>query len=112
MGGVLVQGEGENEKVIAYTSSKFSAAQKNYMTTERECLAVITAIEKFRPYVDGVKFTVVTDHASLLWLKNVKDSTGRLCRWSLRLQAFDFDFIHRKGRDMVVAEVVVCLFSK
>lgn len=106
MGGVLVQGEGANERVIAYASSKFSAAQKNYMTTERECLAVITAIEKFRPYIDGVKFTVVTDHASLLWLKNIKDPTGRLCRWSLRLQAFDFEFVHRKGKNMVVADAL------
>lgn len=98
MGGVLVQGEGENERVIAYCSAKFSAAQRNYQTTERECLAVITAIEKFRPYIEGVKFTVVTDHASLLWLKNLKDPTGRLCRWSLRLQPYDFDFVYLRTK--------------
>lgn len=104
MGAVLVQGEGENERIIAFTSAKFSSAQRNYQTTERECLAVITAIEKFRPYIEGVKFTVVTDHASLLWLKNLKDPTGRLCRWSLRLQPYDITFVHRKGSQMVVAD--------
>lgn len=104
MGGVLVQGEGSDERIIAFTSAKFSSAQRNYQTTERECLAVITAIEKFRPYIEGVKFTVVTDHASLLWLKNLKDPTGRLCRWSLRLQPYDFEFVHRKGSKMVVAD--------
>lgn len=104
MGGVLVQGEGADERVVAYTSSKFSATQRNYQTTERECLAVITAIEKFRPYIDGVKFTVVTDHASLQWLRNIKDPTGRLCRWALRLQPYDFEIVHRKGSQMVVAD--------
>lgn len=104
MGGVLVQGEGPEERIIALTSAKFSAAQRNYQTTERECLAVITAIEKFRPYIEGTKFTVVTDHASLLWLKNLKDPTGRLCRWSLRLQPYDFELVHRKGSKMVVAD--------
>lgn len=106
MGGVLVQGEGCDERVVAYTSAKFSATQRNYQTTERECLAVITAIEKFRPYIEGVKFTVVTDHASLLWLKNIKDPTGRLCRWALRLQPYNFDIVHRRGSQMVVADAM------
>lgn len=106
MGGVLIQGTGPDERVIDYTSAKFSATQRNYQTTERECLAVITAIEKFRPYIEGVKFTVVTDHASLLWLKNLKDPTGRLCRWALRLQPYDFEFVHRKGTQMVVADAL------
>lgn len=106
MGGLLVQGEGADERVIAYTSAKFTATQRNYQTTERECLAVITAIEKFRPYIEGAHFTVVTDHASLLWLKNLKDPTGRLCRWALRLQPYNFDLVHRRGSQMVVADAL------
>ena len=106
MGGVLVQGEGKgNEKVVAYMS-EFTSAQRKYSTTERECLAVITAIEKFRQYIEGTKFKVITDHASLLWLKNLKDPTGRLCRWALRLQPYDFEFIHRKGTQMAVADAL------
>lgn len=65
MGAILVQGEGDDEKVIAYWSQKLTAAQQKYQTTERECLAVISAIEKFRPYVERAEFTVITDHASL-----------------------------------------------
>lgn len=106
MGGILVQGEGEDERVVAYFSQKFSAAQRKYQTTERECLAVISAVEKFRPFVEGVRFTVITDHASLMWLRNLKDPSGRLGRWALRLQAYDFSLKHRKGKFMVVADAL------
>lgn len=106
VGAVLVQGEGEDECVIAYMSQKLSSAQQKYPTTERECLAVITAIEKFRPYIEGVPFTVITDHASLMWLQNLRDPAGRLGRWALRLQAYDFALKHRKGKLMVVADAL------
>lgn len=106
MGAILVQGEGEDEKVIAYFSQKLSSAQRKYQTTERECLAVILAVEKFRPYIEGARFTVITDHASLLWLRNLKDPAGRLGRWALRLQPYDFELKHRKGRFMTVADAL------
>lgn len=67
---------------------------------------MILAIEKFRPYVEGTKFTVITDYASLLWLRNLKDPAGRVGRWELRLQAHDFELKHRKGRFMVVADAL------
>lgn len=106
IGGILVQGSGETEKVVAYFSQKLSAAQRKYQTTERECLAVIVGIEKFRPYIEGVHFTVVTDHASLQWLQNLKDPSGRLARWALRLQPYNFTLIHRPGRLMTVADAL------
>lgn len=105
MGAILVQGEGEEERVVAYWSQKLSSAQRKYQTTERECL-VILAVEKFRPYIEGVKFTVITDHASLLWLRNLKDPTGRLGRFALRLQPYEFVLKHRKGKFMVVADAM------
>lgn len=106
VGAVLVQGEALNEKVITYMSQKLSPAQEKYSTTEKECLAVILAVEKFRPYIEGVRFTVVSDHASLQWLMNLKDPTGRLARWALRLQAYDYQIVHRKGSQMVMADAL------
>lgn len=87
-------------------SQKFSQTQKKYHVTELECLAVILAIEKFRPYVEGSQFRVITDHHSLLWLKNLKDPNGRLARWALRLQAYDFTLVHRKGKHHVVPDAL------
>lgn len=106
VGGVLVQGTGAEERVIAYFSQKLSSTQRKYQTTERECLAVIVGIEKFRAYIEGAHFTVVTDHASLQWLQNLKDPAGRLGRWALRLQPYNFNLVHRPGRLMVVADAL------
>lgn len=106
VGAVLVQGSGDTERVIAYMSQKLTVAQIKYTTTEKECLAVIMAVEKFRPYIEGAKFTIITDHASLLWLKNLKDPSGRLSRWALRLQHYDYVLIHRKGKLNVVPDAL------
>lgn len=105
-GSVLVQHQNGEEKVIAYMSQKFTATQRKYHVTELECLAVILAIEKFRPYIEGTHFRVITDHHSLLWLYNLKDPTGRLARWALRLQAYDFTLVHRKGKSHVVPDAL------
>lgn len=106
IGAVLSQEYDQGEGVVAYASRTLTRQEQKFATTERECLAVIWAVEKFRPYVEGTRFTVITDHYSLLWLNNLKDPTGRLGRWALRLQAYDFNLVHRKGQDNVVPDLL------
>lgn len=107
IGAVLVQKRPDNsEQVISYISRSLSRAERNYSTTERECLAVVWAVEKLRPYVEGYHFTVVTDHHSLVWLFKLPQPTGRLARWIIRLQQFDFELVHRKGKDLVVPDLL------
>lgn len=67
--------EGAN-RPLCYYSFKFTEVQQRYTATERECLAAIAAIEKFRPYIEGYKFEVVTNHAAFQWLMDIKDRKG------------------------------------
>lgn len=106
VGAVLLQPHEDGDKVISYLSRSLSKQERNYSTTKKECLAVLLAIEKLRPYLEGVSFCVVTDHHSLVWLQNLKDPTGRLARWSLRLQQYDFKIVHRPGKHMVVPDTL------
>lgn len=106
IGAVLSQQSEEGENVVAYASRTLTSTEQKYSATERECLAVIWAIERFRPYVEGTRFTVITDHYSLLWLHNLKDPQGRLARWCLRLQPYDFELIHRKGKEHHVPDML------
>lgn len=106
VGGVLFQLIGEDEHPIAFMSKKLNSAQRNYSVTELECLAAILCVQKFRCYVEGMPFTVITDHASLKWLMGQKELTGRLARWSLKLQGFNFNIIHRKGSANIVPDTL------
>lgn len=106
VGAVLTQVQNGEEHPICFTSRVLSKAERNYTVTEKECLAVIAAVEKMRPYVQGYHFTVITDHASLKWLNNLKDPSGRLARWATKLQAYDFEIVHRRGVEHKVPDAL------
>ncbi|KAH8388674.1 hypothetical protein KR200_005500, partial [Drosophila serrata] len=107
VGGVLVQkAESGEECPIAFVSKKLNKAQKSYTVSEKECLAAIICIKRFRAYVEGHDFTVITDHASLKWLMSQTDLNSRLARWALKLQGFTFKIEHRSGKLNVVPDAL------
>lgn len=87
------------EYVVGYASRALAKEERNYSTTEKECLAVLFGIKFFRSYIHGTHFTVITDHGSLTWLINLRDANGRLARWALQLQGLDYTIKHRPGRE-------------
>ena len=99
IGGILAQDDPEGrEHVVEYFSRKLKGAEVHYGITEKECLAVVASVMKFKPYVYGEKFEVITDHAALKWLTTLGETgSGRLVRWALYLQAFDYQIRHRPG---------------
>ena len=86
--GQVIEGK---EHVTAYAGRDFNAAERNYSATEREALAVIDGIKRFQAYLYGRKFYIHTDHSALKWLMSIQDPTGRIARWSLLIQQFDFE---------------------
>ncbi|GFV57955.1 transposon Tf2-6 polyprotein [Trichonephila clavipes] len=82
---------------IAYHSRQLLKHEKNYTISEKECLAIIDALDKFHCYLHGSKFTIHTDHAALQWLKSVKHLTGRLFRWSLKLSQYEYSIVYIKA---------------
>ncbi|XP_073041830.1 uncharacterized protein [Primulina eburnea] len=104
LGAVLGQKREKCIHVIYYASMTLSAAQLNYATTEKELLAVVFALDKFRSYLIGSKVVVHTDHSALKYLMSKKDAKPRLIRWILLLQEFDLTIIDRKGTENQVAD--------
>ena len=78
IGAVLSQGNPQNDHPIAYMSRSLSKSELNYSTTEKECLAVIAAVQYFRHYLYGRTFTVYGDHEPLKWIDSIKDPMSRL----------------------------------
>ena len=85
-------------KPIRVFSRTLAAAERNYSVSEKECLAVIWAVQTLRPYLYGEHFIVHTDHASLRWLMNVTDPSGRVIRWRLRLSEFETEIKYKKRK--------------
>lgn len=106
LGAALLQGEGPNEHPIEYASRLLTPAERNYTTTEREALAVVWAVTKFRGYLEESSSIIVTDHQPLKWLLTLKTPTGRLARWSLQLQPYNLQIEYTPGKANVVADTL------
>ena len=96
-------------QALGYWSRTLQAAEKNYYTPEKECLAVVWACGVLRPYLQGGKYVVHTDQAPLRWLRTTTEETGRLMRWRLHLSEFDFTVKYKKGTRKSVAD---CLSTR
>ena len=104
IGAVLGQREDKKAFVIYYASKTLDSAQANYTTTEKEFLAVVFALEKFRSYIVGSPVTIFTDHAALKYLLSKQDTKPRLTRWILLCQEFNLTIKDKKGVENVVAD--------
>lgn len=92
--------------VLAYASRTLSDARWKYSTTEQECLA-----KKFRHYLEGFLFTVLTDHSNLRWLHKLHNPIGRLARWPLELLEYSFEVVHHKGAQHKVPDALSRMFE-
>ena len=98
IGAVLSQTHGEHERVVAYGSRSLNKAEKNYSTSEKECLAIVHFLAEYRHYLLGRRVVIETDHAPLGFLNRQQEPKGLLGRWALQLSEFDYEVRYRPGR--------------
>lgn len=105
LGAVLSQIQGNVEKPIAFGSRTLNKTEINYSTTEKEALAIMWAVDKYRAYLYGNKFTLITDHKPLTFIKN-STKNSKILRWRLDLENFDYDVQYKEGKTNVVADAL------
>lgn len=105
LGAVLSQMQEGIERPIAFGSRTLSETESRYATNEKEALAIKWATQKFKNYLHGAKFTLVTDHKPLTFIKT-SDKNPKILRWRLDLETFDYDIKYKEGRANVVADAL------
>ncbi|GFW70193.1 hypothetical protein TNCV_4467521 [Trichonephila clavipes] len=89
------RGYNSRAEINSVSSRMLSSAERNYTVTERECLAVVWALNKFRKYLGSLPIKVITDHAALTRLTHGKNLSSRMIRWVLKLAEFNMEWEHR-----------------
>ena len=99
IGAVLKQKNVASNKLhpVGYFSRKILHYQKNYSVTELEFLSIVSALDFWHHYLYGRKFTIITDHFALKYLREIKKPGSRLFNWSLKLDQYDYDVTHTPG---------------
>lgn len=99
-GAVLSQYQDGDWHPIAFQSKSLSDAERNYDIFDKELLAIIRALDKWRHYLEGAlhRFEIWTDHKNLEYFRTAQKLNRRQSRWSLFLSSYDFDLHHRPGK--------------
>ena len=106
IGAILKQKDDENrEYVISYNGRKLKEAEVNYTVTEKECLAIVWALEKYHHYIWRTKciIEIITDHKPLIWLRK-QEPKNRLGRWIMKLEGYDFEIKYKEGKKHIDAD--------
>ncbi len=106
IGASLNQDHGNGLQPIAFLSKKLLPAEQRYPTHEQELFAIIIAIKTWRHYLYGRKFTIQTDHHSLIYFMKQQNLSNRQARWSELLQQYNFVIEYKPGTTNVVADAL------
>ena len=109
--GVLSQQQEDGTwRVVDYISKALTAAEKNYDVYDKEFLAVIRAMRKWRAYLIGVEETIEiwTDHVNLQYFQKPQKLKPRQVQWVGELQCFDFEIKYHTGKSNMKVDALSC----
>jgi len=104
IGAVLNKEEDKKPYAICYISKNLSPAELNYIVAEKEFLAVIYAINKFKHYITGCPVVLYIDHSAIKYLANKPITNGKVTRCLILLQEFNITIKDRPGKENLVAD--------
>lgn len=104
MGAYLCQVKEGKEVPIGIMSMTFNTTQKHWSTIEKEAYAIVKALQKFEYILRDVKFTLHTDHANLVYIRD--SGSAKVHRWKLQVQEYMFDVQHIAGVLNEVADIL------
>ncbi|GFU83884.1 retrovirus-related Pol polyprotein from transposon opus [Trichonephila clavipes] len=96
----------QEQRPVMFASRTLSSAERNYTVTEREYLAVVWALNKFRTHLGSLPIKVITDPAALTRLTHGKNLSSRMIMWVLKLAEFNTEWEHHTESQNVVAHVL------
>lgn len=102
MGAVLMQGK----RPIAYMSKGISKEKLGMSIYEKELLALVTAVGKWRHYLEGHHFIIKTDHQSLKYLLEQRITTPLQQKWLTKLLGLSYEIQYKKGAENLVADAL------
>ncbi|GMF43883.1 unnamed protein product [Phytophthora fragariaefolia] len=106
VGGVLSQIHEGADLPVAFYSKKLGVHELNWPVHEKELFAINQALHRWRHYLHGTRFDVITDNSACKWFLQHPRVSGRLARWLDFLASFDFKLHHRPGSQNVVADAL------
>ncbi len=110
IGAMLTQNPtGKYDQPIVYASKLLNKVKQNYATIEREALALVYVLHKFRHFLLGKKIIFYVDHMALVYLVNKPYVSRRIIRWSLLFLEYEFIVVYKFGRTHVVVNVLSTL---
>lgn len=112
IGAVLAQGKPPDDKPIQFFSKTLSPTQQRWTAMERECLALVSAVKEFAPYLHGREFTLITDNLALVYINKHNDAYSKLFRMKMDLLSYKYTIVYRPGVQNKVADALTRLDSE
>jgi hypothetical protein len=97
---------GKSDQLVVYASRLLNIAKHNYSTTQREILAMVFALQKFRHYLLGNKFVFYMNHTALVYLVNKPQVPRIVTRWLLLFLKYDFTIVYKLNIIHVVIDAL------